>query len=71
MHCKICSSTHTKDTMLICERCGCGYHINCLPYDIKGIPEDAWYCKECLKVNRTMKVKDITMDFDCIKYLKK
>ena len=30
LHCKICEKTHTKSDMLICERCGCGFHVDCL-----------------------------------------
>ena len=34
--------------MLICERCGCGYHTSCVKPSLQDIPKDAWYCDECL-----------------------
>lgn len=37
--------------MLICERCGKGYHTTCLNPKLDKVPDEAWYCKECLQVN--------------------
>lgn len=39
LHCKICQDTHTRDTMLICERCGCGFHNKCLEEPLQEIPK--------------------------------
>ena len=57
--------------MLICECCGQGFHTTCIDWDKdKEIPKEAWYCDECLVRNSNLKLKDITMDFEVIDYLK-
>ena len=37
--------------MLICERCGEGFHADYYKIPIADILKDAWYCKECLVIN--------------------
>ena len=60
--------------MIICERCGYGFHESCLKKlkqtTTYEIGKEAWYCQECLEYNEKQPIKDITMDFECIDYLK-
>ena len=43
--CVVCKRTDNGKEMLICDCCEKGYHMHCV--NVKEIPENEWYCKEC------------------------
>lgn len=47
--CVICSKPDSEapNKILFCEHCDKGFHQKC--YDIPVIPEDDWFCKDCLQ----------------------
>ena len=56
LHCKKCNEPHTREPMVICERCGNGFHtIKCLKPALPEVPKGAWYCFECLDLNAKSK----------------
>ena len=34
------------------------------------IGKEAWYCSNCLEINAKQPIKDITMDFECLNFIK-
>ncbi|XP_030487621.2 BRCT domain-containing protein At4g02110 [Cannabis sativa] len=53
--CLVCGSRDRGDVMLICgnedgsKGCGVGCHIDCCDPPFEDIPQDDWFCLECIK----------------------
>ncbi|XP_062083537.1 BRCT domain-containing protein At4g02110 [Humulus lupulus] len=53
--CQVCGSRGRGDVMLICgdedgsNGCGVGCHIDCCDPPFQDIPEDDWFCLDCVK----------------------
>jgi hypothetical protein len=45
--CRVCERTDDEDTMLICDSCNNGFHMNCLEAGPESIPSGDWFCPEC------------------------
>jgi hypothetical protein len=48
--CEVCHMTDADDqerAMLLCERCGKGYHLFCLTPPLTSVPDGEWECPEC------------------------
>lgn len=45
--CEICNLSDREDTMLLCDACDQGYHMECLVPPLVEIPEGSWYCDNC------------------------
>lgn len=45
--CEICNLSDREDTMLLCDACDQGYHMECLIPPLTEIPEGSWYCDNC------------------------
>jgi hypothetical protein len=45
--CEICLFPDREGSMLICESCERGFHMDCLRPVIKELPEGDWICPEC------------------------
>lgn len=45
--CEVCRATDREDTMLLCDGCNRGYHMDCLHPALEEIPANAWYCDYC------------------------
>jgi len=60
MVCKIChTKTPTDDeSLLLCDKCNCGFHLLCLSPPLSSVPKDAWYCWECLDEQRISEERD-------------
>jgi hypothetical protein len=50
MICLICGNTYDDDDvkLIICDECNEGFHVYCLDPPLEEIPEDSFFCKECL-----------------------
>lgn len=48
--CTICGSGESAESMLLCDDCDRGFHMNCLDPAVDHIPPGEWYCDECLMV---------------------
>ncbi|KAJ9514833.1 hypothetical protein QJQ45_028503 [Haematococcus lacustris] len=44
--CSICKSPTDADRMLLCDGCGCGYHMFCLTPKLTFVPEGTWLCAD-------------------------
>ena len=45
--CQICKSPGRQATMLLCDYCLEGYHMNCLEPALKEVPRGVWLCPSC------------------------
>ena len=46
--CPVCSNTTgSDDSLLLCDNCGCGVHMECLEPPLSAIPEGLWLCPPC------------------------
>ncbi|XP_050348273.1 PHD and RING finger domain-containing protein 1 isoform X2 [Nymphalis io] len=45
--CEICGSTEDEETMLLCDGCDLGYHMQCLSPPLAEVPADQWLCPNC------------------------
>ncbi|RHY31361.1 hypothetical protein DYB32_004916 [Aphanomyces invadans] len=49
--CEKCRMNNNHDKMLLCDNhCGREYHMYCLEPRLDVVPEDDWFCPECVKV---------------------
>ncbi|ETV80661.1 hypothetical protein, variant [Aphanomyces astaci] len=49
--CEKCFMNNNHDKMLLCDNnCGREYHMYCLQPQLDVVPEDDWFCPECVKV---------------------
>lgn len=49
--CRICSRADREDSMLLCDGCNQGYHMECLVPALQEIPAEFWYCDDCFASN--------------------
>ena len=50
--CQYCGSTDdggddVSRDILLCDSCGCGWHMYCLPLPLAVVPQGDWYCPDC------------------------
>lgn len=45
--CEICNLSDREDSMLLCDGCNQGYHMDCLIPALTEIPDGSWYCDNC------------------------
>ena len=43
-HCEVWRRINSPDTMLSCDRCNLGYHMECLSLPMLEVPMGEWYC---------------------------
>lgn len=48
-YCEICNESDREETMLLCDGCQRGFHIECLTPPLEEVPaEEEWFCPSCL-----------------------
>jgi hypothetical protein len=45
--CTRCQRSTGAARMLLCDGCGAGWHLECLPQPLSAVPEGDWYCGRC------------------------
>ena len=50
--CVACGRVDGEDRMLLCDGCDKGYHTHCLVPRLDKVPENEWFCYECVTQNR-------------------
>lgn len=46
--CELCAGIDRPASMILCDSCGHGFHLDCLQPPLSKIPEDQWFCKTCM-----------------------
>lgn len=47
--CEMCGKAHAEDTILLCNSCTAGYHMQCLTPALTKRPSGPWLCPDCHK----------------------
>ena len=57
--CEVCGRRDftSRDQMLLCDSCPRGYHMYCLPYPKRSIPQGDWHCPLCFAAQAIAKKK--------------
>ena len=42
--CEVCRRVDSPNTMLLCDGCNLGYHMECLTPPMSEVPMGVWYC---------------------------
>lgn len=58
-NCEVCNSADREETMLLCDGCDKGYHMDCLVPPLTEIPEGSWYCDNCFSSESEASEEDI------------
>lgn len=45
--CRICNRSDREESMLLCDGCNLGYHMECLVPALEEVPTEFWYCDDC------------------------
>ena len=48
-YCEVCRSPNNEETMLLCDGCNLGYHMECLNPPLTEIPEGEFFCDNCFQ----------------------
>ena len=59
--CEICKGNYENDdfTLILCDSCNNGFHMDCLTPKLNEVPVGAWYCPDCkLKENIEEKIEN-------------
>lgn len=59
-NCEICNSADREESMLLCDGCDKGYHMECLDPPLTEIPEGSWYCDNCFESESNASDEDIS-----------
>ncbi|KIV92116.1 hypothetical protein, variant [Exophiala mesophila] len=46
--CDKCGKTDNAETILVCDSCDLGYHMNCIEPRLASVPDYDWHCSRCL-----------------------
>ncbi|XP_071444056.1 serine/arginine repetitive matrix protein 2-like [Hetaerina americana] len=45
--CEVCGSGDREDSLLLCDGCDRGYHLDCLTPPLTSVPIEEWFCSTC------------------------
>ena len=55
--CQVCGSMEDEASMLICDGCEMGWHMQCLEPPMTEVPDDTWFCPVCVAGGKTNAVR--------------
>lgn len=58
-NCEVCNSADREESMLLCDGCDKGYHMDCLDPPLTEIPAGSWYCDNCFESESDVTDEDI------------
>ncbi|KAF9996081.1 hypothetical protein BGZ79_010199, partial [Entomortierella chlamydospora] len=56
-HCIECLSAEDEDSMLLCDKCDSGTHLQCTVPRLQEVPDVDWFCQSCTKAREMNKTK--------------
>lgn len=62
--CQKCSKSDHPESILLCDKCDCGWHCSCLRPALLEIPEGEWFCPPCQHINLINVLKDQLIEYD-------
>jgi len=45
--CELCDSRDHAESMLLCDKCDKGFHMDCLNPVVQKMPKGSWFCDQC------------------------
>ena len=57
--CEVCNFPDAEATMLICDGCSRGWHLQCITPPMTEMPKGAWICPNCRRVGVTAKDPEV------------
>jgi hypothetical protein len=67
--CQVCMGRDDEETMLLCDKCNQGYHMDCLDPAFERVPRGPWLCPSCEETEEPLPTRDIVDDVDVLDYL--
>ena len=67
--CQVCTGRDDEETMLLCDLCNHGYHIDCLEPALARVPRGPWLCPLCDQIVDAVPSRDIVDDEEVLDYL--
>ncbi|KAI1316420.1 hypothetical protein EDD11_009983 [Mortierella claussenii] len=61
-HCIECLSAEDEDSMLLCDKCDSGTHLQCTVPRLQAVPDVDWFCQSCTKAKEKSKTKSMDED---------
>ncbi|XP_038663935.1 PHD and RING finger domain-containing protein 1 isoform X1 [Scyliorhinus canicula] len=58
-NCEVCGRSDREDSLLLCDGCDSGYHLDCLTPALDTVPVEEWFCPECAVNNPRDDVEEI------------
>ena len=46
--CEVCKGTDNEESMILCDQCDRGFHLDCLEPALQQVPEGDWLCEGCV-----------------------
>ncbi|XP_041054016.1 PHD and RING finger domain-containing protein 1 isoform X2 [Carcharodon carcharias] len=65
-NCEVCGRSDREDSLLLCDGCDSGYHLDCLTPALDTVPVEEWFCPECAVNNPT---DDVEIDDEEVAFL--
>jgi site-specific DNA-cytosine methylase len=54
LKCEACLKVTDPGVLLLCDKCGRGWHLFCLEPPLEAVPEGTWLCQECSQAGVTV-----------------
>ena len=67
--CQVCTGRDDEETMLLCDLCNHGYHIDWLEPALARVPRGPWICPLCDQIADAVPSRDIVDDEEVLDYL--
>eukprot|EP00884_Botryococcus_braunii_P016352 jgi/Botrbrau1/33/Bobra.0022s0028.1 len=67
--CQVCTGRDDEETILLCDLCNHGYHIDCLEPALARVPRGPWLCPLCDQIADAVPTRDIVDDEEVLDYL--
>ncbi|KAF9115131.1 hypothetical protein BGX27_008836 [Mortierella sp. AM989] len=61
-HCIECLSAEDEDSMLLCDKCDSGTHLQCTVPRLQAVPDVDWFCQSCTRAKEKNKTKQLGDD---------
>ncbi|KAF9434396.1 hypothetical protein BGZ76_008095 [Entomortierella beljakovae] len=58
-HCIECLSAEDEDSMLLCDKCDSGTHLQCTVPRLQAVPDVDWFCQSCTRSRERTKTKQM------------
>ncbi|KAF9417647.1 hypothetical protein BGZ94_009918, partial [Podila epigama] len=65
-HCIECLSAKDEESMLLCDKCDSGTHLQCTVPRLQAVPDVDWFCQSCTLAKERNKTKPVSSAGDSV-----